>query len=219
MSGRVADRKRLLHVTAGNLRHSHLYVSQHLDFFPPDIVGPAKLTGPLNGRAIRIHLDGLNETVETDIGSDPRTGRPRSNFRQRAWVRRFFEHYGLRAGDAVVLERAGQRDYRLLAQPVRRPKAAEFFAGIGLVRLALENQGWDVVFANDIDPKKAEMYRHNWPTNDHLVVGDIHNLTADDVPTVDLFTASFPCNDLSIAGRWNGLGVSGTAMSALLCAA
>jgi DNA (cytosine-5)-methyltransferase 1 len=74
--------------------------------------------------------------------------------------------------------------------------AAEFFAGIGLVRLALERQGWCIVFANDIDPDKEEMYRHNWPKDDHLVVGDIHKLKADDVPTCDLFTASFPCNDL-----------------------
>jgi DNA (cytosine-5)-methyltransferase 1 len=83
--------------------------------------------------------------------------------------------------------------------------AAEFFAGIGLVRLALERQGWRVVFANDIDPDKAEMYRHNWPKDDHLVVEDIHKLDVDDIPTCDLFTASFPCNDLSIAGRWEGL--------------
>ena len=84
-------------------------------------------------------------------------------------------------------------------------KVAEFFAGIGLVRLALEQQGWDVLFANDIDPDKAEMYRQNWSKGDHLVVGDIHAIKADDVPPCDLFTASFPCNDLSIAGRWDGL--------------
>ena len=34
--------------------------------------------------------------------------------------------------------------------------AAEFFAGIGLVRLALERQGWHVVFANDIDPTRRK---------------------------------------------------------------
>lgn len=84
-------------------------------------------------------------------------------------------------------------------------RCAEFFAGIGLVRLALERHGWDVVFANDIDPKKAEIYRHNWPGCDHLVVGDIHALKADEIPACTLFTASFPCNDLSIAGRWEGL--------------
>ncbi len=73
------------------------------------------------------------------------------------------------------------------------------------MRLALERQGWRVVFANDIDPKKAEIYQHNWPHCDHLHLGDIHALQADDIPDCTLFTASFPCNDLSIAGRWEGL--------------
>jgi len=81
----------------------------------------------------------------------------------------------------------------------------EFFAGIGLVRAGLEESGWRCVYANDIDPKKAEMYRHNWPNDDHLEVGDIHSVIADEVPSCTLFTASFPCNDLSIAGRWEGL--------------
>ena len=87
----------------------------------------------------------------------------------------------------------------------RKPRAAEFFAGIGLVRLALENQGWEVVFANDNDPKKIEMYRHYWKTNDHLVEDDIYKLKAEDVPDIEMATASFPCNDLSIAGKWEGL--------------
>ncbi len=95
------------------------------------------------------------------------------------------------------------------ARPRRRRKsalmAAEFFAGIGLVRLALERQDWRVVFANDIDPAKAEMYRQNWPKDDHLVVGDVHKLDVSTIPTCDLFTASFPCNDLSIAGKRDGL--------------
>ncbi|MBC7782257.1 MAG: DNA (cytosine-5-)-methyltransferase [Burkholderiales bacterium] len=85
-------------------------------------------------------------------------------------------------------------------------KAVEFFAGIGLVRLALERtRRWSVIFANDMDPNKAEMYRDNWPNNDHLIVEDIHKLTAAEIPTADLFTASFPCNDLSIAGKRDGL--------------
>ena len=30
-------------------------------------------------------------------------------------------------------------------------KVAEFFAGIGLMRMGLEEAGWQVVWANDID--------------------------------------------------------------------
>jgi site-specific DNA-cytosine methylase len=35
---------------------------------------------------------------------------------------------------------------------------AEFFAGIGLMRLGLEQQGWKIAFANDICTEKYEMY-------------------------------------------------------------
>lgn len=85
-----------------------------------------------------------------------------------------------------------------------RYQAAEFFAGIGLVRLALERRGWQVAFANDIDPEKFEIYKSNFG-QDHFVLGDIHALCPGQIPSCDLFTASFPCNDLSIAGAWVGL--------------
>ena len=64
---------------------------------------------------------------------------------------------------------------------------AEFFAGIGLVRLALQNQGWRVLWANDIDPDKAEMYHANFGAED-LHVGDIHQVPAADIPNLHPFT-------------------------------
>ncbi len=84
---------------------------------------------------------------------------------------------------------------------------AEFFAGIGLMRMGLEAQGWTLAFANDIDPLKLEMYQDQFgDVNGHFSLGDIHELAADRVPTVTLATASFPCNDLSLAGARAGLG-------------
>jgi DNA mismatch endonuclease (patch repair protein) len=54
---------------------------------------------------------------------------------------------------------------------------AEFFSGIGLMRIGLEKQGWAISFANDIDDQKCEMYRAHFPDADeHLVCGDIHTL-------------------------------------------
>ncbi len=83
---------------------------------------------------------------------------------------------------------------------------ADFFAGIGLMRLGLERQGWSVSFANDIDPQKYEMYKGNfWDADTHFLLEDIHNLSAEDIPTINLATASFPCNDLSLAGGYSGL--------------
>ena len=74
------------------------------------------------------------------------------------------------------------------------------------MRLGLERQGWRVVFANDIDPAKLEMYaEHFKDANEHFLLGDIHQINPDAVPAVALATASFPCNDLSLAGAREGL--------------
>jgi DNA (cytosine-5)-methyltransferase 1 len=40
---------------------------------------------------------------------------------------------------------------------------AEFFAGIGLMRIGLERAGWRISFANDIEQDKWRMYhRHKF---------------------------------------------------------
>ena len=83
-------------------------------------------------------------------------------------------------------------------------RAAEFFAGMGLMRAGLNTAGIETVFANDIDEVKATLYRDNWGA-DELCVSDIRALRGDDVPDIDLATASFPCVDLSLAGNRRGL--------------
>ncbi len=87
-----------------------------------------------------------------------------------------------------------------------RLTVAEFFAGIGLMRIGLDQAGWTTVFANDIDEKKWEMYRDQFGDTGEFQIGDIHTLDAERVPSVALATASFPCNDLSLAGARKGLG-------------
>lgn len=83
---------------------------------------------------------------------------------------------------------------------------ADFFAGIGLMSLGLERQGWSCSFANDIDSEKYEMYKgHFGEAAQHYLLRDVHELRAKDVPPVTLATASFPCNDLSLAGSREGL--------------
>lgn len=94
--------------------------------------------------------------------------------------------------------------------------AAEFFAGIGLVRLGLERHGGVVVFANDIDPRKHEMYASQFPEDaDHFVLGDLRDVSPSSIPEVDLATASFPCTDLSLAG--SRMGLNGSQSSAFWC--
>jgi len=83
-------------------------------------------------------------------------------------------------------------------------RSAEFFAGIGLVRKAIEAEGFTVVFANDISPMKRKVYEANFSGRDFLL-GDIRDIKGSDIPPIDLATASFPCTDLSLAGNRAGL--------------
>jgi DNA (cytosine-5)-methyltransferase 1 len=102
---------------------------------------------------------------------------------------------------------ACQNDKTELGRSILQKRTfAEFFAGIGLMRMGLEKEGWTIAFANDIAADKFEMYSDNFPdTKTHFVLDDIHRLNVEDVPTVALATASFPCNDLSLAGMRKGL--------------
>ncbi|QDU97929.1 DNA cytosine methyltransferase [Lignipirellula cremea] len=90
--------------------------------------------------------------------------------------------------------------------PAREKSFCEFFAGIGLVHEALRSGDWDCVYANDIDPKKAAMHAaHFGPTPYH--VGDVWQADAvlEKIPGRPfLATASFPCTDMSLAGRMQG---------------
>lgn len=82
---------------------------------------------------------------------------------------------------------------------------AEYFAGIGLMRLGLDQAGWQTNFANDIDEKKHRMYCDHFGDSPEFILGDVHAIKASSVPTTLLATASFPCNDLSLAGARKGL--------------
>lgn len=83
----------------------------------------------------------------------------------------------------------------------------EFFAGGGMARLGL-GPDWQCTFANDICPKKASAYRACFGNCPELKVEDVGRLNTEDLPgTADLVWASFPCQDLSLAG--NGAGLNG----------
>lgn len=82
---------------------------------------------------------------------------------------------------------------------------AEYFAGIGLVRMGLEACGWKVVYANDFAEKKYEMYKAFFPNDQHYVVEDIFKIDPLSIPYTTLATCSFPCIDLSLAGNMNGI--------------
>ncbi len=81
----------------------------------------------------------------------------------------------------------------------------DFFAGGGMAGVGL-GSAWTCLFANDIDAKKAAAYRANHGGGKELLLKDVATVSVDELPgTADLIWASFPCQDLSLAGKGAGL--------------
>jgi len=81
----------------------------------------------------------------------------------------------------------------------------EFFAGGGMARAGL-GKHWHCLFANDMDTIKAANYIKNWGA-EHFDNRDVREVTPGDlIGHADLVWASFPCQDLSMAGNGLGLG-------------
>ena len=94
-------------------------------------------------------------------------------------------------------------------------KVIELFAGIGSQTQALKNIGieHEVVAISDIDKYADKSYRilHNPNVNN---LGDIKEIKA--LPHADLWTYSFPCQDISVAGLQKGFEQGSGTRSGLL---
>jgi len=89
-------------------------------------------------------------------------------------------------------------------RPSLKPTAMDFFAGSGLVTEALK-PFFKTVWANDIDEKKAAVYRanHHKP---RILVTSLENVSGRYMRPASLSWASFPCQDVSLAGNLKGIG-------------
>lgn len=81
-------------------------------------------------------------------------------------------------------------------------KVAGLFAGVGGIELGFEQNGFDIIWSNEIDEKASETYRLNH--NHQLVTGDINNIASEDIPNMDVLLAGFPCQAFSVAGYRKG---------------
>lgn len=86
-------------------------------------------------------------------------------------------------------------------------KYIDLFAGIGGFRKAFDSVGGKCVFTSEIDKFARHTYMAN-NTCDHLVVGDIKQITEQEIPSFDFLIAGFPCQPFSLAGvsKLNSLG-------------
>lgn len=82
-------------------------------------------------------------------------------------------------------------------------KMHEFFAGSGLVAYGLKGL-FSPVWANDISEQKAAVYEANFGS-EYFRLDDIKNVNGSELPFAHLSWASFPCQDLSLAGAIGGI--------------
>ena len=82
----------------------------------------------------------------------------------------------------------------------------EFFAGSGLVAYGLRGL-FTPVWANDVSERKAAVYEANFG-RERFVLDDIKNIKGSNLPFAHLSWASFPCQDLSLAGSIGGIHAS-----------
>jgi DNA (cytosine-5)-methyltransferase 1 len=77
------------------------------------------------------------------------------------------------------------------------------FSGCGGMDLGFYQEGFNIVWANDIDPIACETYKRN--IGDHIVVGDITKVDYSVIPNCDVLLGGFPCQDFSMIWKRGGI--------------
>ena len=84
----------------------------------------------------------------------------------------------------------------------------DLFAGIGGIRTglsqALEEAGYkpQCVLTSEIKPYAIQVLQDNYPQEN--LVGDVTQLSSEDIPDFDILCAGFPCQAFSSAGKRQG---------------
>lgn len=82
-------------------------------------------------------------------------------------------------------------------------KMFEAFSGIGCQKMALERvtDNFEIVGISEIDPHSLRSYMiMHGNTENYGSITDV-----DEIPETDIFTYSFPCQDISLAGKMKGI--------------
>lgn len=87
-------------------------------------------------------------------------------------------------------------------------KFIDLFAGIGGIKIAFENAGFNCVFSNDFDNNCKITFDLNFSElfeiDKQMVLGDISQISTSKIPDFDVLTGGFPCQPFSVAGYRQG---------------
>ena len=97
--------------------------------------------------------------------------------------------------DAIPERRAEEVDFS------KGFKFVDLFAGIGGIRLALQEAGGKCVFSSEWDKEAQDTYEKNFGERPH---GDITKIKTTSIPDHELLAAGFPCQSFSIIGERKG---------------
>jgi DNA (cytosine-5)-methyltransferase 1 len=214
MSGDVADRKRLIAVTAANLRNSTIYLSGHLDFFPRNSYANSQHSDA-SALNLTLFAEGLPNPIHTKIATQPDNGTSRNYFRKQAWISHFFQKHDIREGDLIAIERLSPSEYRLYpfdTKSVRedsaipnhwppldsnRPTAIDLFAGCGGFSLGLKTAGFQNLLAVEWDASCCQTFAANIsPRILNCAIQEIETF-----PSCDLLVGGPPCQGFSNLGE------------------
>ena len=82
-------------------------------------------------------------------------------------------------------------------------KTIDLFAGVGGIRLGMEQAGFTTVFSNDFDVKCQMTFDLNF-SDPSMTCESIDDLDFDSIPDFDVLTGGFPCQPFSVAGKRGG---------------
>ena len=82
-------------------------------------------------------------------------------------------------------------------------KTIDLFAGVGGIRLGMEQAGFTTVFSNDFDAKCQITFDLNF-RDPSMTCESIDDLDFDSIPYFDVLTGGFPCQPFSVAGKRGG---------------
>jgi DNA (cytosine-5)-methyltransferase 1 len=80
-------------------------------------------------------------------------------------------------------------------------QVGSLFSGIGGFDLAARWMGWHTKWYSEIEPYACRIMRQQFPDSENL--GDITTIT--NPPPVDILCGGFPCQDISVAGKGEGI--------------